>query len=71
MSEYVGGYCEGENKLFNQGLFEECATKKHRIGTIRRLDDGRVFAYALSGEALYAGLLTQAAVADTYAIELL
>jgi len=71
MSEYAGGeYCDAEGKFFNQPLFEESSTKKHRLGTIRRLDDGRVYAYALAGEALSAGLLTQGAVADAYGTEI-
>jgi len=69
MGEYVGGYCDAPGKLFNQGLFEESSEKKHRLGTIRILDDGRVYAYALAGTALYAGLLTEGAAADTLAVE--
>ncbi len=70
-NEYKSGeYCEGEGKIFAQPLFEESSTKKQRLGTIRRLDDGRVFAYALAGEALYAGLLTQGAVYDSYGTEI-
>lgn len=54
-----GSYQESPNTHFNQGLFEESSTAKHRIGTIRQLDDGRMFAYALAGEALYTGKITQ------------
>jgi len=69
MAEYVGGYCEGPGKIFTQSLFAESATKKHRIGAIRTLDDGRVFAYAQAGAALTAGYLNQAAVPDAYSPE--
>jgi len=70
MTDYIGGYYASEGKLFNQSLYEESSVAKHRLGTIRRLDDGRVFAYALAGEALYAGLLTQAAAYDSLATEI-
>lgn len=54
----VGVYQDAENKLFNQGLFEQSSVAKHRIGTIRRLDDGRVFVYAQdSGSGLAPGKL--------------
>lgn len=55
----VGNYQEGPSFMFSQGLFTESSTQRHRLGTIRTLDDGRVFAYALAGEALYAGKITQ------------
>jgi hypothetical protein len=64
-----GTYQEDPPAVFSQGLFEESSTKRQRLGTIRPLDDGRVFAYALAGEALASGLLTQGAVADTLAVE--
>lgn len=54
-----GTYQEQPAGFFMQGLMEESSTKKHKIGTIRTIDDGRVFAYALAGEALYAGKITQ------------
>ncbi len=66
----VGTYQDQEGTIFNQGLYEESSTQKHRLGTIRRIDDGRVYAYALAGEALYAGLLTQGAVLDSYGGEI-
>lgn len=67
MGQYVGGYCEQEAKVFHQGLYEESATAKHRIGTIRRLDDGRVFVYAQAGAvALAPGKVTMAAAVSAY-----
>lgn len=42
----VGEYQEGRKAIFNQGLFEESATAKERLGTKRELDDGRIFRYA-------------------------
>ncbi len=52
-------YTNDINGIFNQGLYEQSSTAKHRIGTIRRLDDGRVFVYARdSGSGLAPGKLT-------------
>jgi len=65
----VGTYQEGVGTFYNQGLFVQSAVQKHRLGYIRPLGDGRVFAYAKAGEELAAGELTQAAVPDTYAPE--
>lgn len=45
MTATVGNFQDGANQLFNQGLFEESATKKHKLGTIRTLSDGRRFVY--------------------------
>jgi hypothetical protein len=45
----IGAYQEATPRLFVQGLFDESATALQRIGTIRELDDGRVFAYARDG----------------------
>lgn len=62
MTEYakIGTYQDGPVRYFNQGLFEESSVAKHRIGTIRMLDDGRVFAYARDGgSALSAGKVNQ------------
>jgi len=66
----VGNYCDAPGKVFNQSLFEESSVQKHRLGTIRELDDGRKFAYALAGGTLSAGLLTQGAVYDAYGTEI-
>ena len=47
MLRYKGGtYQDAPPQVFTQGLFEESTTKKQRLGTIRVLDDGRVFRYA-------------------------
>lgn len=51
---------------FAQGIYEESATQKERLNTIRVLGDGRVFAYAKNGAtALAAAKLTQSAVWQT------
>lgn len=54
MNERIGNYNEQEPKTWIQGLFEESATQKYRLGTVRRLDDGRWYRY---------GKLTAAAIA--------
>ena len=63
----IGSYQEDGATIFNQGLFEQSAVQRHRVGSIRRVDDGRVFAYALAGAALLSGELNQAAVPDPLA----
>ena len=58
MTATVGNYQESPNQLFTQGLYQESAAKKHRLGTLRQLDDGRMFVYCKAGgTALGAGLL--------------
>lgn len=58
MGKQVGNYQDGVNKMFVQGLFEESSVARHRIGTIRKLDDGRVFVYSQdSGSGLAPGKL--------------
>lgn len=58
-----GLFQESPPALFNQGLYEISSTQKHRLGTVRRLDDGRVFYYARAGAAnLAAGVLCQSEV---------
>lgn len=47
----TGTYQEAPAQVFNQGLFEISSTKKHRLGTVRRLDDGRTFIYCKNGAA--------------------
>jgi hypothetical protein len=59
-------FIETPNTIFNQPLFEQSATQKHRIGTIRELSDGRKYAYAKAGATLVSGQLNQAAVPDGY-----
>ncbi|MCW7076428.1 MAG: hypothetical protein OCU18_03940 [Candidatus Syntrophoarchaeum sp.] len=57
----LGTFQENTPQLFNQGLFEVSSTQKHRLGTPRRLEDGRTFIYAKNGgTALAAGKLTVA-----------
>jgi len=58
MGDKVGTYTEQESKIFVQGLYEQSATQKQRIGTVRSLDDGRKYAYALAGETLAPGKWT-------------
>lgn len=59
----VGTYVEEAPTIFNQGLFEISATKKHDLGTPRMLSDGRCFVYSQAGgTALVAGRLNQATV---------
>jgi hypothetical protein len=41
--------------VMQQGLFEENIVAQHRIGTRVQLEDGRVFYYAMAGEALAQG----------------
>ena len=52
--ERIGNYNESIPTTYVQGLFEESAIQRHRIGTLRELDDGRRFRY---------GKLTAAAIA--------
>lgn len=64
MTASRGNYTEQPGTLFNQGLFEESTVQKHRLGTIRQLDDGRRFVYALTTAAdLAAGIAVSKAVA--------
>ena len=42
----IGSYTEQPKSIFAQSLFDESSTEKERIGTVRTLDDGRVFVYA-------------------------
>ena len=46
---------------FQQGIHDQSSTKKHRLGTIRIEDDGRIFRYAKAGGTLLAGQMTTAA----------
>lgn len=72
MLRFKGGtYQDAMNTVFAQGLYEESAIQKHRLGTIRILDDGRVFRYAsITAAAITAGALVSketAGVAATIA----
>jgi hypothetical protein len=63
--ERYAEYQEENPKSWIQGLFEESSTQKHRLGSIRRLDDGREFIYCKMGAvAGVAGRLYQGVVAD-------
>lgn len=54
-------WTEQPPKVYLQGLFEVSSVKKHPLGTLRMLSDGRVFAYAKAGSvALAPGKLCQA-----------
>lgn len=58
MTATHANYTEQPATLFNQGLFEISSTKKHRLGTVRVLDDGRRFVYCSNTAAqIGAGLL--------------
>lgn len=63
MTATRGDYSENEAQVFLQPLWQSSATKKHRLGTMRRLDDGREFVYAQAGAAnLAAGKWCQSVV---------
>lgn len=56
----TGNYQEAPGQVWPQGLFEESSAAKLKVGTVRRLEDGRVFVYALNAAvALAAGKITQ------------
>ena len=58
-------FVEMDPKIFWQNLFATSSTQKHRIGTKRRLSDGREFIYGRAGAAnLAAGVLVQAPTLD-------
>jgi len=58
MGAQIGNYQEGPHTMFNLSLFEETTVKPHRLGTVRPLDDGRVFVLCKNGTvALAAGKL--------------
>jgi hypothetical protein len=58
-------FVEVDPKTFVQSLFEQSSTQKQRLGTIRRLSDGREFIYGQAGGANIAvGVLCQGAVHD-------
>jgi len=64
-NERYAEFTEETPKSFVQGLFEESATKKQALGTIRRLSDGREFVYAKMGATVaVAGKLYQSVVMD-------
>ena len=51
---------------FEQDIWVQSATQLEDLDTVRILRDGRMFAYALAGEALAAGKVNQGAVADAH-----
>jgi len=64
-NERYAEFTEETPKSFVQGLFEESATQKQRLGTIRKLSDGREFVYAKMGATVgVAGSLYQSPVTD-------
>jgi len=44
---------------WTQGIHSQSATAKEKLNTVRYTGDGRCYAYALAGEALAAGKMTQ------------
>lgn len=50
-NERYSEFIEESPKSYLQGLFEQSATQKHKLGTVRRLSDGREFIYAQAGAA--------------------
>lgn len=48
-NERYSQFTEETPKSYVQGLFEESSAQKHRLGTVRRLADGREFVYAKMG----------------------
>lgn len=54
---------------FAQGLFQQSATQMHDLDTVRYLQDGRAFAYALAGGTLSVGQLNQMAVPSASATD--
>lgn len=64
MPSVIGDYQDAENTMFVQGLFQTSLTQKQRLGTIRRLDDGREYIYCSNTAAqLAAGILISKAAA--------
>ena len=62
-----GDYIDQKAKVFNQPLFAQSSTQKHRLGTIRELDDGRKYVYAQAGAVdLAPAKVTMAAAVSAY-----
>jgi hypothetical protein len=60
-----GDYTEISPRVYYQSLYEASSTKKHGLGTVRQLSDGRVFVYGQAGAAnLAAGVLVQGPAPD-------
>jgi hypothetical protein len=63
MVDHIGDYLEQVPVMYQQGLFAQSAAKKHKLGTIRELDDGRKFIYCLNTAAqIAAGICVSKAV---------
>lgn len=62
--ERWGEFQEETPKAWAQALYTESSTQKARLGSIRRLNDGREFVYVQQAANIGSGLLCQAAVAD-------
>jgi len=59
-----GSYQNAPGLMFNQGLYDESISQKHKLGTIRCLEDGRRYVYCQDdGTGLTAGALIGKAVA--------
>jgi len=64
-NERYAEFIEETPKSYLQGLFEESSTQKHKLGTERKLSDGRVFVYAKMGATnAVAGQVYQSVVVD-------
>jgi len=63
--ERYAEFIEETPKAWVQGLYEESSTQKHRLGTIRKLSDGREFIYCKKGATnAVTGQIQQAVAAD-------
>lgn len=64
MTAGIGNYQEEKPTAYVQGLFELSTVQKHRLGTVRELDDGRRFVYCSNTAAqIGAGILISKAAA--------
>jgi hypothetical protein len=62
---YRGNFQEMDPQVYVQSLFDTSTTQKQKLGTTRRLSDGREFIYGKAGAAnLVAGVLCQGPVHD-------
>ncbi len=66
MGEYNrGNFMQDPPTIYAQNLFEESATQKMPLSTVRRLSDGREYVYCKAGTSnIAAGHLTQGPVGD-------
>ncbi len=64
--ERYAEFIEETPQTWIQGLFEESSTQKYKLGTRRRISDGREFIYGHAGASnLAVGKLMQASLPDT------